>query len=58
MYLPLWMVIVLGSFVVGLVVLRWELTDLFFDRVGCPTPLDIWPQPVVPDAEDGGTDGE
>ena len=57
MYLPLWMVIVIGVFVAALVALRWELTDLLFDRVGCPT-LDVGPQPGVPDGEPVGTDGE
>jgi len=57
MYLPLWVVVVIVMFVAALVALRWELMDLLFDRVGCPT-LDVWPQPGVPDAEQVGTDGE
>ena len=57
MYLPLWMVIVIGVFVAALVALRWELTDLLFDRVGCRT-LDVWPQPGVPKVEPAATDGE
>ena len=54
MYLPVWMVVVIGIFFAALVALRWELMDLVFDRVGCPT-LDVWPKPGV-DAEPAGTD--
>ena len=55
MYLPLWMVVVIGIFFAALVALRWEFMDLFFDRVGCPTIDDVWPQPGV-DVEPSGTD--
>ena len=57
MYLPLWVVVVIGMIVAALVALRWELMDLLFDRVGCPT-LDVWAETGVPDAEPAGTDGE
>ena len=57
MYLPLWVVVVIGMLVAALVALRWEFMDLLFDRVGCRT-LDVWPQPGVPDAEHGGPDVE
>lgn len=57
MYLPLWMVVVIGMIFAALVALRWELMDLLFDRVRC-LPLEVWPQTDVTDAEHSGTDSE